>query len=158
MPESSAKLGASGRKGRRFLPIFSLAPLLLAACAGPLPTATSSTGGSTSSSPATAASTPVSTRAALPQPAPRFEELKGLNQTKLVDLLGDPDFRRKENPGELWQYRTADCVLDVFLYSEGKETKVRHVETRDRGLLKISKANCLNGLVAARSRLRESRT
>jgi len=84
--------------------------------------------------------------------------LKGLNQTKLVDLLGDPDFRRKENPGELWQYRTADCVLDVFLYSEGKETKVRHVETRDRGLLKISKANCLNGLVAARSRLRESRT
>ncbi len=150
----SGNRDATGPGGRRFLPLFALAPLLLAACAGPSPTPVAS------ASPAFAGTTTTSiaTRPNPSQPVPRFEELKGLNRARLVDLLGDPDFRRKETPGEIWQYRTADCVLDVFLYSEGKDIKVRHAETRDRGLLKISQANCLGGLVAARSRLRESRT
>ena len=68
---------------------------------------------------------------ARPRPAPP-PTLQGMGSAELIALLGAPDLRRKEPPAELWQYRSADCVLDLFLYSDSGPYRVVRVETRNR--------------------------
>jgi len=65
----------------------------------------------------------------LPQPG----ELRGLSDSAVVALLGEPDFRRNEVQAELWQYRAEDCVLDLFLYRGDGGFRVAETATRDRG-------------------------
>ena len=86
-----------------------------------------------------------------------FATLNGLNAADLRRLLGDPDFRRQEPPAQIWQYRTTECVLDVFLYSDaGGEYHVVHAEIRDRGVVRVSQSSCYGSLVTNRDRLRQS--
>lgn len=73
---------------------------------------------------------------------PELPVLTGMGSAELVALLGEPDFRRREPPAELWQYRSADCVLDVFLYSESGRYRVVRSETRDRHVLPPLVASC----------------
>lgn len=68
--------------------------------------------------------------------------LTGMDPAQLIALLGEPDLRRREPPAELWQYRNADCVLDVFLYGEGNRYRVLHSETRNRHVLPPAAAGC----------------
>jgi hypothetical protein len=63
---------------------------------------------------------------------PELSVLTGMAPAELVALLGEPDFQRPEPPAELWQYRTADCVLDPFLYVAGGRYRVLGSATRDR--------------------------
>jgi len=70
-------------------------------------------------------------RAAIALPAepamarpPAAQPLTGLSAAEVVALLGEPDFRRAEPPAELWQYRSADCVLDLFLYGDAAGARV----------------------------------
>lgn len=42
----------------------------------------------------------------------------GLGAGDVVARFGEPQLRRAEPPAELWQYRSADCVLEVILYAE----------------------------------------
>jgi hypothetical protein len=49
---------------------------------------------------------------------PELGELKGLRPLEIVSLLGQPELKRDEPPAELWQYRTTDCVLNLFFYRE----------------------------------------
>jgi hypothetical protein len=63
---------------------------------------------------------------------PELPALTGMGPAELAALLGEPDFRRSEPPAELWQYRSADCVLDVFLYADGDGYRVLRSATRDR--------------------------
>ncbi len=70
--------------------------------------------------------------------------LAGLSAAELVGRLGQPDFRRSDPPAQLWQYRRAGCVLDVFLYRDGKAFRVVHAETHGRGLVEVGSA-CLDG-------------
>jgi hypothetical protein len=58
--------------------------------------------------------------------------LDGLDSQAVVALLGPPDLRRAEPPAELWQYRLAGCVLDIYLYRDTGAFHVVHAETRDR--------------------------
>jgi hypothetical protein len=77
--------------------------------------------------------TPPSPLAAAPAPLPPLPtDLTGMAAAEVVALLGSPDFRRGEPPGELWQYRRPDCVLDVFLYADKRGAHVVHTETRPR--------------------------
>jgi hypothetical protein len=132
------------RRGRpgRFL-FMSLALALLAACSGATPPP----------APAAALPAPVPAAAVAARPA-ASRTLTGLSAGEVVALLGEPDFRRAEPPAELWQYRTADCVLDLFLYGDAAGAHVLHSETRDRFLLPAGSGRCATAgdLLALRTR------
>src|SRR5262245_27258158 len=42
----------------------------------------------------------------------------GLKPHDVQELLGMPKLVRRDDPAEVWQYRSNACVLDVFLYPE----------------------------------------
>lgn len=105
-------------------------------------------------------SQPTAVAAAGPlQPAtlrlPALPRLTGLSPTELVALFGEPDFRRTEPPAELWQYRSAECVLDIFLYRGTAGAHVLHSEMRGRGLIEAGAGTCRGNAFA--NRIRESR-
>ncbi len=86
-----------------------------------------------------------------PPPAPEPEPVMGLDRKALSDLMGIPDFKRKDPPAEIWQYRAKDCILDVFLYGDGKggPYTVTHLEIRGSGDAPPAKKACLGGLQQA---------
>ena len=83
--------------------------------------------------------------------------LAGLSAKQVVALFGEPDFRRAEPPAELWQYRTADCVLDLFLYSDAGGVHVVRSETRDRSLIQAGAGRCAGAGDPLALRIRQSR-
>jgi hypothetical protein len=95
----------------------------LAACAAPGDSATSTHGVAASS---------VSPLGATH--APDITKLAGLNPAEVLAMLGNPDLRRTEPPAELWQYRAADCVLNLFFYDENGGYRLSHVEAWQRSL------------------------
>lgn len=60
---------------------------------------------------------------------PEARELMGQRPEKLRVLLGEPSLLRKEGEAQMWQYRTASCVLFLFLYPDaGGAYSVSHLE------------------------------
>lgn len=95
-----------------------------------------------------------------PRPAPVSlpDSLLGLRPAEILALFGRPDFRRSEPPAELWQYRSADCVLDIFLYGDAGGVRVVHSESRERGPAVAEAAQrCGSAAMGFRARNRESR-
>jgi hypothetical protein len=88
---------------------------------------------------------------------PAAQPLTGLSAQQVVALLGEPDFRRAEPPAELWQYRNADCVLDLFLYADAAGAHVVHSETRDRSLVQAGDGRCAITSESLVGRSRQSR-
>lgn len=68
--------------------------------------------------------------------------LTTMSDRQLTQRLGAPDFTRHDAPAEIWQYRSASCVLDVFLYPEEGGLKVVHATTRDRAKLGTPDDSC----------------
>ncbi|MEK9754077.1 MAG: hypothetical protein VW338_12845 [Rhodospirillaceae bacterium] len=65
------------------------------------------------------------------QPVPALSSLAGVDDMRVLSLLGAPHFRRTDAPAELWQYRLNGCVLDLFLYpASGGGLTVDHLSTR----------------------------
>lgn len=125
---------------RRFL--FAAAALaLLAACAATAP-------------PPAASLQPAA--APMPHLVPP-PKLAGLSAAAIVALLGEPDFRRAEPPAELWQYRSADCVLDLFLYGGAGGFHVAYSDTRERSMLDTGAGSCAGGGGSVLSRFRQTR-
>lgn len=128
----------------RFLVLSGLIlSVALAACSAPAPTPPPA-----ALAPSAAAEPPTPPEP-VPVPAepaaariPELPVLTGMGPAELVALLGEPDFRRREPPAELWQYRSADCVLDVFLYGDTGRYHVVRSETRDRHVLPPLVASC----------------
>ncbi len=127
------------RLRRLFVMVGLTAAVGLAACSTPAPPTVVPPPSATAGLPAP------------PEPAPaepasaRITELPvltGLGPAELVALFGEPDFRRRDPPAELWQYRSADCVLDVFLYGEDGSYRVVRSATRDRHVLPPLVASC----------------
>ena len=75
-------------------------------------------------------------------PAPRT--LLGLEHHQVMALLGEPSFKRRDDPAQVWQYRDSICILDVFLYRPqgGGAYRVTHVEVRGHGVIKVSDEDC----------------
>ena len=168
---AAAGAGASARPaaiGRSGLPLPLLAAplalaLALAACAEtqrpPAPLISKPTLGvaaTPSASPTEAsAEAPTETKEAereTEEPAPwqiakappplKPERIMGLTRTELLDLLGKPDFLRRDAPAEIWQYRGKECILDVFLYDSGDHYRVLHFEVRERTAKSVSTGRC----------------
>ena len=98
--------------------------------------------------PDNAALTPADLAYRTPQPArPHFAlaemaSLHDMSDRQLVQRLGEPDFTRRDPPAEIWQYRSASCVLDVFLYPGDSGLKVAHATTRNRVQLGMPDNGC----------------
>ena len=96
-------------------------PVALAACAAPNGATTATR--APSADPALSSTTPR---------APEIKDLAGLQPADVVSMLGPPDLRRDEPPAELWQYRAADCVLNLFFYSDAGGYRLAHAEAWQR--------------------------
>lgn len=79
------------------------------------------------------------------------KRLVGMDLEAVQALLGEPDFERRDPPGRIWQYRTAGCILDVFLFDAASKMTVRHVETRGRTVSQPPDANCFDELLRRRA-------
>jgi hypothetical protein len=79
-------------------------------------------------------------------PLKDVRELIGLERHELQARLGDPVLRRRDAPAEIWQYRSALCVLDLFLYRDGPAMRVSNAELRPRDGRELPAATCLSSL------------
>lgn len=93
----------------------------------------------------------------MPAPAPPAvppgvdspRKLVGLDRQALQALLGAPALQRSEGKSELWQYRAANCVLDVFLYAgTDGQSRVTHADLRGRRDNRAAPQGCYADIVA----------
>jgi hypothetical protein len=114
---------------------MAFAAASLAACAAPPPSASSR---APVAAPSYDGASPADTTGqARPAPPPKgrpsLETLPGMRGSELTTLMGAPQFRRRDGQAEIWQYRGSACTLDVFLYTDGSDLRVRYVEARGSG-------------------------
>lgn len=89
----------------------------------------------------------------IPPPGARGADpagLRGLSAPEVVAKLGDPGYRRRDAPAEVWQYFGPGCVLDVFLYDGDAGPRVNHVELRSRNPTPAGQAACLSQILQGR--------
>ncbi len=83
-------------------------------------------------------------------------EVMGLDRLAVQKLLGDPGMVRREPPGEVWQYRTAACVLDIFLYDQASGARVLYAEARTRTAEPAPTDSCVGHVISTRQSLPSS--
>jgi hypothetical protein len=77
------------------------------------------------------APSPAPPQSAAVPPVAGARGLVGLNRDALGARLGQAGFVRRDGPAEVWRYRGADCLLDVFVYRESDGAqRVAHVDAR----------------------------
>lgn len=139
--------------------IFVAITLGLAACAETTRPVAPVAKAAPATKPTLAAIAPVTVKPAIaPMPViapkkiyPPPSRLSGLNRDQVTGLLGSPGFERRDDPALIWQYRSASCALDLFLYRNDNEQTytVRHFEARSRGAATVSEKDCFEGLLLA---------
>ena len=73
----------------------------------------------------------------------------GLTAAELVQKFGTPDLQIREGESLKLQFRSAECVLDAYLYPTGTAPhRVTHVDTRTRALAAVDQAFCIRSLGA----------
>lgn len=71
----------------------------------------------------------------------------GLKPHDVQELLGMPKLVRRDEPAEVWQYRSSACVLDVFLYPvETGAQQVRYLEARTVAAEPARTDECVNDI------------
>ena len=78
--------------------------------------------------------------------------LIGMGREEVAGLLGPPSFRRRDDPALVWQYRSAACILDVFLYRDGADYSVVHFEVRGLSVVEVDRNACFLGLLRDRAK------
>ena len=81
----------------------------------------------------------------LAKPA-RPEDVLGLAADALEKLLGRPELVRRDAPAQVWQYRSASCVVDLYLYPERASYRVAYIEARDRSAADMAAQRCFDSL------------
>jgi len=86
--------------------------------------------------------------------------LKGASASDVVGIIGNPEFIRKDQPAEIWQYRGTDCTLDIFLYQSvsGAPFKVDYIETRARPNGPTTNKTCLASILKEREAAKTARS
>jgi len=72
--------------------------------------------------------------------------IAGLASTQVRASFGEPSFVRKDGSAEIWRYDGQACRAFFFLYPNGNEEVVRHVETLPRGTTIAADTTCLDAL------------
>jgi hypothetical protein len=87
-----------------------------------------------------------------------LRELTGLAPSQVAALYGQPDFRRTDPPAEVWQYRSADCVLDLFFYSGDGGERLVFAQSRPRSPQQDASAgHCFDGASALRAHIQQTK-
>ncbi|SCA56421.1 exported hypothetical protein [Candidatus Terasakiella magnetica] len=82
----------------------------------------------------------------------RPEKLVGMSAFDVKQTLGLPSFVRKDNGVEIWQYRTQNCILDLFLYEDRQNgLSVDHSELRGPELDSRGQLSCLETIIMGQS-------
>jgi len=76
------------------------------------------------------------------------QSLIGLDADGVTGLMGAPDFERAERPAKIWQYRSATCVVDVFLFDNKGKSEVAHVAVRGRKVRNIDEKSCFASILS----------
>lgn len=63
------------------------------------------------------------------------EKINKLRHRDILLALAEPDLDRKEGPSRVWQYRTAECVLDIYWSDNTHSLKIKHHEFRVRQIV-----------------------
>jgi|GEM_PF-1717009 len=89
------------------------------------------------------------------------DELLGLTIDDVKSALSRPQLMRRDGPIEIWQYRTANCVLDLYFDTRGDAATVAHYELRARekammvseglGLHMVNQKSCMKNLLNGQS-------
>jgi hypothetical protein len=82
---------------------------------------------------------------------PGLEHLPGISGRELASSFGTPDFLRRDGNAEIWQYRAASCILDIFLYPEPDELRVAYAEARPRGAQRTTPESCAAAVAGRRA-------
>jgi hypothetical protein len=82
-----------------------------------------------------------------PEEAAAPAPILGLDSGAVRKLLGEPGLIRRETPAEVWQYRTAGCVLDVVLYDQASGSRVVYAEARTPTAEPTPTASCLTDVL-----------
>lgn len=94
-------------------------------------------------------------RSAAASPAPATggpTRLHNMNSNQIIAMLGEPGFKREENPAQIWRYRSEACVLELMLYRLDRDLQVRHVEARDDKFRAVAQNACIDSIVAAKAK------
>lgn len=83
--------------------------------------------------------------------APTPQELINLQPTDLSKTFGTASLVRRDLGAEIWQYRTRECVLFLFLYptpdgNSATSLRVRHIDVRGEQ----NPAECVKAVVRER--------
>ncbi|MDH5489246.1 MAG: hypothetical protein OEX17_04880 [Rhodospirillaceae bacterium] len=75
-------------------------------------------------------------------------ELLGKPAPWVSEHLGQPSFKRLEGSAELWQYKTSECILNIFIYQdfEGGQRRVLHFDARDQNAKPTGRDGCINSI------------
>ena len=97
--------------------------------------------------------------ATAPGPAAKIstpESVLGLRAPELEEYLGTPKLVRHDAPAEVWQYRSAACVLDVFLYQDKVTSgiRVKYAEARTAAAEPAQTDECVNAIRQQNSSVR----
>jgi hypothetical protein len=97
---------------------------------------------------AACAAPPPSTINAIPPAPPKGEpgSITGMAPAALRVAFGAPAFIRKDGAAQMWRYDGQSCKAFFFLYRDGGDFAVRHVETIPRGQDKAADPACLKSL------------
>jgi hypothetical protein len=89
--------------------------------------------------------------------SPAMTVLAGLDPAQVRALLGTPDFRRTDPPAELWQYRSADCVLDLYFYGAAGAQTLAFAQMRNRDLQQAAAGGCADRALPVPPNKRETK-
>lgn len=102
---------------------------------------------------AACATTPRPEQAGEQQTAPVAAHVRGavigLTAAELVQRFGTPALQIREGASLKLQFRSAQCVLDAYLYQTGTTPhRVTYVDARTRALADVDQAFCIRSLSA----------
>ena len=69
---------------------------------------------------------------------------------KVKELVGKPDFIRKEGQALVLQYQTDLCILDIFFYGKNGTKVSTYFEFRPRNNIEINVQKCMNRVLTSK--------
>lgn len=85
-------------------------------------------------------------------------DLKGYSPGQVTALYGEPDLKRVDPPAEVWQYRNAECVVDLFFYDGADGTRLVYAESRLRHPLRgVKDTRCADDAAPLNEHIRQTK-